>query len=392
MFNSILIRRRTTGSTGGPATLSGGELAYNEVDDTLYYGRQVDGVVLPIAGPGAFVSRTLTQDVSGTKTFWNTTIFEDDVTINANTLANGDLTITGNLSVLGEVTSIETSTSVASAFSVTNVGSQTALTVTQTGPQNVAEFYDDSAIALAVVDGGNVGIGTLTPNEKLTVNGNLSANGDVFVNTVKLADASNGLGLSIYNSSNAETFLIGTWFGESSIIGKTSNTNLYGVDKITLSNLTGGFPGNGLSEVLIKSAQTNVTGALSAAGSVEFNSTLAVSGTSTFGDDMTVIDKVTTQTANFAPGMTGAAIVADAANARLRIDDGGTTSSLMDITPGNITANANAQGLTLSTLADLGAGIKFTPAVGSHTNVTQGNLNGNGLNSINDFIIDGGTF
>lgn len=278
MFNSILIKRRLTGNAGSPSTLSGGELAYNEVDDTLYYGRQ-DGVI-PIAGPGAFVSRTLTQDVSGTKTFWNTTIFEDDVTINANTLANGDLTVTGNLSVLGDVTSIETSTSVASAFNVTNVGSQTALTVTQTGPQNIAEFYDDSSIALAVVDGGNVGVGTLTPNEKLTVAGNLSAQGDVFVDTVKVTD-NGGLGLAIYDNTNTQVAHVGNWFGESSFIGTSNNTNVYsGGTKLTLGSNSGGFPGT-LGEAFINSTQTNITGALSAHGGVNFDSTLYVIGAST---------------------------------------------------------------------------------------------------------------
>lgn len=49
-YNTILIKRRLTGDAGGPASLSGGELAFNEVDDTLYYGHQ-DGVTA-IGGHG----------------------------------------------------------------------------------------------------------------------------------------------------------------------------------------------------------------------------------------------------------------------------------------------------------------------------------------------------
>ena len=39
MANTIKIKRRAVGgSSGAPASLKSGELAYNEVDDSLYYG------------------------------------------------------------------------------------------------------------------------------------------------------------------------------------------------------------------------------------------------------------------------------------------------------------------------------------------------------------------
>jgi len=102
-----------------------------------------------------------------------------DTTGNAN--VGGDLTVTGNLNVLGATTTLETTTTITSAFSITNAGSQTALTVTQTGAQDVAVFTDsESGTALIVKDGGNVGVGTNTPNSKLTVSGSISASSDVF--------------------------------------------------------------------------------------------------------------------------------------------------------------------------------------------------------------------
>lgn len=75
MANTIRIKRRASGATGAPASLENAELAFNEVDDTLYYGKGTGGAggaassVLAIGGPGAFVNRTGAQTISGDKTF-----------------------------------------------------------------------------------------------------------------------------------------------------------------------------------------------------------------------------------------------------------------------------------------------------------------------------------
>lgn len=75
MDNTIRIKRRATGAAGAPASLQNAELAYNEVDDTLYYGKGTGGAggsattVVPIAGAGAYVGMTGNQTVAGSKTF-----------------------------------------------------------------------------------------------------------------------------------------------------------------------------------------------------------------------------------------------------------------------------------------------------------------------------------
>ena len=51
----IKIKRRLNGNSGPPNTLLNGELAFNEVDNTLYYGRNSDASgnatnIIPIAG------------------------------------------------------------------------------------------------------------------------------------------------------------------------------------------------------------------------------------------------------------------------------------------------------------------------------------------------------
>jgi Phage tail fibre repeat len=63
MSNTLRIKRRISGNLGAPSTLSNAELAYNEVDNILYYGKGDDGgglatSVIGIAGDGLHASLT----------------------------------------------------------------------------------------------------------------------------------------------------------------------------------------------------------------------------------------------------------------------------------------------------------------------------------------------
>lgn len=74
MANTIQLKRRVSGLVGAPAGLKSGEIAHNEVDDTLYVGKGDDGggnatSVIPLAGKGAFVDLTAAQSIAGAKTF-----------------------------------------------------------------------------------------------------------------------------------------------------------------------------------------------------------------------------------------------------------------------------------------------------------------------------------
>lgn len=71
------IKRRLTGLSGAPSGLKNAELAYNEVDDILYYGKGISAgddaaAVIGIGGPGLFgsyVTTGTTQTITGDKTF-----------------------------------------------------------------------------------------------------------------------------------------------------------------------------------------------------------------------------------------------------------------------------------------------------------------------------------
>lgn len=78
MSNTIRIKRRAPGgAAGAPTSLENAELAFNEVDDVLYYGKGTGGAggaasqVIPIGGPGAYVDLTTNQTIGGNKTFSN---------------------------------------------------------------------------------------------------------------------------------------------------------------------------------------------------------------------------------------------------------------------------------------------------------------------------------
>jgi hypothetical protein len=77
--NVIRIKRRSaSGEPGAPGSLENAELAYNENDDTLYYGKGTGGAggtatsVEAIGGQGAFVTKSTNQTISGNKTFSGT--------------------------------------------------------------------------------------------------------------------------------------------------------------------------------------------------------------------------------------------------------------------------------------------------------------------------------
>lgn len=76
MAMPIRIRRRASGgAAGAPDSLLNSELAFNEQDNTLYYGWGSGGAggtatnVIAIAGPGGFMTLNTTQTITAIKTF-----------------------------------------------------------------------------------------------------------------------------------------------------------------------------------------------------------------------------------------------------------------------------------------------------------------------------------
>jgi len=118
MANTIRIKRRASGNAGAPASLENAELAYNEVDDVLYYGKGTGGAggtattVQAIAGVGAYVSLSGVQTITGNKEFTGTVVVP---TPTANTHAATKLYVdqavsgvSGSITVAGDSGSSQT--------------------------------------------------------------------------------------------------------------------------------------------------------------------------------------------------------------------------------------------------------------------------------------------
>ena len=108
----------------------------------------------------------------------NSACVGDSLMVTNSACIGGDTSIYGNLSVYGDETILRTIISTTSALSVINHGTGPALYVKQAGSNEpIAQFVDHEGGQIIFADSGDVGIGTTAPTEKLTVAGNISANG-----------------------------------------------------------------------------------------------------------------------------------------------------------------------------------------------------------------------
>jgi phage-related tail fiber protein len=142
MANTIRIKRRASGANGAPATLENAELAFNEVDNTLYYGKGTGGsggsatTIEAIGGTGAFVSLTSTQTISGAKTFTGTVSLGSSATATTPDPSDNSTKVATTAFVKGlglgsgSVTSV--GLSLPSIFTVSNSPVTTAGTLTAT--------------------------------------------------------------------------------------------------------------------------------------------------------------------------------------------------------------------------------------------------------------------
>ena len=153
MANTIRIKRRAAGgASGAPTSLANAELAFNEQDNTLYYGAGISsGVtassVIAIAGSGAFATLGTTQTISGNKTFSGTVSFgantsgvtatsSDNSTLLATTAfvkAQNYLTANQSISVTGDATGSGTTSISLTLASVGTAGTYTKVTTDAKG-------------------------------------------------------------------------------------------------------------------------------------------------------------------------------------------------------------------------------------------------------------------
>ena len=188
MANTLRIKRRSgAGAAGAPTTLENAELAYNEADDVLYYGKGTGGVggaattVEAIAGFGAYTSLGTTQTITGNKTFSGTIIVPvPTANTHASTKKYVDDLVTGiNSNISAVATSFTVSGNTGTSQTITS-GVDTLSIVGGTGLTSAASATDTITLNLVntAVSAGSYGsassIGTFTVDAqgRLTVAGN----------------------------------------------------------------------------------------------------------------------------------------------------------------------------------------------------------------------------
>jgi hypothetical protein len=209
MANTIRIKRRATGAVGAPVALANAELAFNEVDNTLYYGKGTGGAggtattIDAIGGSGAFSSLTANQTISGNKTYTGT--------LNAITQ-----TITDNSTLVATTAYVK--------------GQNYLTTVVGTTPVSASVSGNTATVSMSAATTSVNGY--LTSTDWTTFNGKISANQSITVSGDATGSGNTAITLTLASVGTAGTYTKVTTDAKGRI---TSGTTLSATDIPTLA-------------------------------------------------------------------------------------------------------------------------------------------------------------
>jgi len=287
MANTIRIKRRAAGgAAGAPSSLENAELAYNEADDVLYYGKGTGGAggtattVQAIAGLGAYVGLSGTQTITGNKTFSGTLALGGSATATTKSANNNSTSVAttayvdsaisgvGQFSGLSFAGDTGTTQSIASGDTLTISGG--------TGLSSVASATDTVTLNLdnTAVSAGSYGSASAIPTFTVDAQGRLTAAGTASISTSFTVDADSGADLTI---SGGDTFTIVGGTGLTSVASATDTLTL------NLDN-TAVTPASYGSASSVGTFTVDAQGRLTAAGSTTIEIAL---GTNTSGNYVT---------------------------------------------------------------------------------------------------------
>ena len=209
MANKIRIKRRAAGgAAGAPASLENAELAFNEVDDVLYYGEGTGGAggtatqVLAIGGSGAFTTLSGTQTLTGDKTFSGVIIVPTpSANTHAATKAYVDTAVSGlstSFTAAGDSGTVTIATGVDTLTIAGGVGLTSAAAATDTVTINL----DNTAVTAANYGAaGTVATFTVDAQGRLTA----ASNTTISITASQVSDRATNLVTGLTGTANEIT-------------------------------------------------------------------------------------------------------------------------------------------------------------------------------------------
>jgi hypothetical protein len=197
--------RLTTGGQKIDFQKTGGEVLARFHTDGAVELRHDNSIKFQTTESGSIVTGILTatgfsgplSNASGISTFYN-------------------LRVSNNLTVEGTTTTLDTNVTGVDRLEINaNSNTNTAIVGIQSGTADIVNLFDGTTEVLTVKDGGDVGIGSEIPSEKLDVNGNIKASGKI--TAYDATSTSNQVRARIKATASDDDGRVGVYYGNTEI-------------------------------------------------------------------------------------------------------------------------------------------------------------------------------